>query len=126
LQSGERSPEEQEALAKTGGREKGGDRDGEFSATVSEKGSEGGAQGTQQSLGTQGKERGGQRRMESQGHEPVEARGRALPSRSGGSSFSGPSSALSMARARLRAWRMPCNSRGSGPARTWVSRSCTS
>lgn len=49
-----------------------------------------------------------------------------LPSLSGGSSFSGPSSALSMARARLRASRTACSSRGSGPARTWVSRSCTS
>ena len=42
------------------------------------------------------------------------------PSLSGGSSFSGLSSALSMARARLRASRTACSSRGSGPARTWV------
>lgn len=48
------------------------------------------------------------------------------PSLLGGSSFSGPSSALSMAWALLSASRMPCSSWGSGLARTWVSRSWTS
>lgn len=57
---------------------------------------------------------------------PAEAGAGVSPSLLGGSSFSGPSSALSMARARLRAARTPCSSWGSGPARTWVSRSCTS
>lgn len=78
-----------------------------------------------------GGERGGGRRGCEPGlggdrAEPAEAGAGVSPSLSGGSSFSGPSSALSMARARFSASRTPCSSWGSAPARTWVRRSCTS
>lgn len=78
LLSGERSLEKQESLAKTGDREKGEEEKMEFPAPVVRRGG-GGVQGKQQSLGTKVKERGRQGRMESQGHEPVQARARPYP-----------------------------------------------
>lgn len=106
--SGERSLEEQESLAKTGGREKDEVGKMDFPAPVVRRGGGGRRVSSSTSLDTQVKERGRQGRMESQGHEPVEVRARPYPAALVVAASQGP--------ALHSAWPVPDSGPGGCPA----------